>query len=101
MIWIFFTFFTLGGTQGIIPGVSSRFFGTVVGSQAIGFYIFTQSVGNWIEYIFILMVEPNYGYAGVFWINFGLLCAALIGSILFNPKIDWTNSYQKIQNDEP
>lgn len=41
VFWVFYTYFTYGGVQGITPGVCSRFFGTVVGSQALGFYIFT------------------------------------------------------------
>lgn len=84
VFWVFFTYFTYGGVQGITPGACARFFGTLIGSQALGFFLFAQSIGNWIEFIFIITLKEDHGYALIFWINFGLLCAALIGSLFFN-----------------
>lgn len=44
VVWMFTIYYVQGGINGIVPGSSAYFFGTVTGAAIVGFFLYDDSI---------------------------------------------------------
>lgn len=81
-----------GGFAVITPTFSQLVFGTEVGSKVYGIYALVLSFGNFIQYIYVLLLLKYIDFDGILYICLGKVVIAIGLVVLITFKGPWNNS---------
>lgn len=102
---------TLGGLLVIAPTFSAVVFGKEVGAKIFGMFWCSFALGNFLQYVYLVTLEPNLTLNGIIYVCLGMNVLNVVIILVYNFEAKWENDpkyfklallpgYQVVKNEE-